>query len=317
MELDPQRQLADQFEKPSRNNLTLWVVVIAILVVGIAALLAVRPFLPATDRMDKLYAQGEREFRAQDFAAAAKTFEEVTRLDPKQGLAWNYLGVIAGGQGRFEAAEKFHRKAIEVDPLTMANYNNLAQLYLHVGRLDEAETECQASMKLGPKVQYLLLSVRIAQKRKLPDAEIVRRLRLVIDSAPGHAVQPGALPAQSGAIAGCWTIAATELLVFNDTYGLVGAARVYTDANTRPDVAELAGNVLRQSGAPATLLAALADDRAEVRTVALKALEKLTAAKVAFDPEADDATRANQITALKQNPVLNRSEMKPTQTSED
>ena len=55
----------------------------------------------------------------------------------------------------------------------------------------------------------------------------------------------------------------------------------------------------------------------EVRVVALKALEKLTAAKVAFDPEADGATRANQITALKQNPVLNKSEMKSTQTSED
>lgn len=320
MDLDPQAKLAGQLQKPSGGNLRLWIIIGGLLVVAIVAMMLVIPFLPPPGGIDQLILRGQQEYARRDFASAVKTFERVTQLDPKRGMAWNYLGVMARDQNRLEDAERFFKKAVEVDPLTTGNHYNLGQLYLRMNRLDEAEAEWKASMKLGPKAQYLYQYAQIAEKRNLGPEEIAKRLRMVVDNASDQALtltlEPELL-AKDVSIVTFWSFATRKLMDLNDNHGLIVAALVYADPKTRPDVSELAADVLRQAGAPKALLAVLADDRPENRRLGLAALEKLTGTKLAFDPDADPSTRENQLAALKQNPVLNQSQSSQTQNPED
>ena len=61
-----------------------------------------------------LMGRGNNSYALNDLPLAAEAFEEATRLHPGAGDAYNILAQVLFEMGRFEAAEKAARKALEL-----------------------------------------------------------------------------------------------------------------------------------------------------------------------------------------------------------
>ena len=258
----------------ARRKWVVWLIIGGLMIGAIVALLAVLPFLPGENDVDELINQGLVQYDSRDFEGARKTFEKVISLNPKKGMAYNYLGVMAQNSGHFEDAEAYFMKGVEVDPLTTANHHNLAGLYLQLDRLDDAEREFHAAMKLGPKAQYLLLHVAIAEKRKLDKAEVRRRLWRVVSAASGQAQALGSERlANDRPLKQTWVFAGRKLLKMDDTYGVLVAARLYTTAEN-VEVRRFARTVLSELGGMDALSKLLKSDKPKVRKTARDAMNR-------------------------------------------
>ncbi len=305
----------DQLAGTPRPTRTLWIIIAGVLLLAIVALVVIIPFLPPDDDADALIVRGHQQFTAGDFPAAIDTFNRAIRANPRKSMPHAYLGLIAQRQERFDDAEACFKKAIELDPASAPHHYSLALLYLQVNRLDEAEVEYHASVKLAPKAQYVLLYANIAERRKLPPEELTRRLRLTADVSANQAASlakdnPEGLPLEIGLL-NAWTVAAKRLLDFHDTHGLLVAARSFTDPNAKPALADFAARILKNAGAPFSLLQILDAPDPDARKTALAALEKLTARKLDFSPDADSDTRAAQLAKLRNDPQLKPEPSQP------
>jgi len=85
-----------------------------------------------------------------DWAGARAAIEKALQLAPSNAKAVRRAGALAGCQGRFREAIEFTRKAIELDPLTSAGYNNLALYCRAVGDLDGAQEAARHLLSLNP-----------------------------------------------------------------------------------------------------------------------------------------------------------------------
>ena len=71
--------------------------------------------------------------------------------NPKDAFAHNLLGMIYAGQKLYSEAEKSFEKAIEIQPLWPAPYNNIAKLYLARGKTQAAIDKFHASIQSNPR----------------------------------------------------------------------------------------------------------------------------------------------------------------------
>jgi len=86
-----------------------------LMVIAIAAMAAQSPPSRAAAIHQHLH-QAEAYLRANDARAAAKEFEAVLTLDPKNAEAYANLGVIAFFQRDYQKASQNFRKALAIDP---------------------------------------------------------------------------------------------------------------------------------------------------------------------------------------------------------
>lgn len=233
----------------------LWLVlpllVTGLLVVGLLTLNRAR----LRDEVGRLLDTGMAQYQDQDFEAARRTFRRALELDPKRGLAWQYLADIARIRGRHDEEERLLLKAIEVDPLTAAFPYKLAYLYFMQGKYQESESHLRRALKLDPKAQYLMLSFALGDMQKLPREELVRRLRSVIVCGEDQCrtlLEAGKL-IEDRTLAPVWAQAARRLLDDGDTYGLDRAEKLL--ASDQPALRLFAVRVLANVGRPEALAA--------------------------------------------------------------
>ena len=69
---------------------------------------------------------------------AEEQFHQALEIWPDDPTVHFDLGVAAAGQGRWNDAIREYRRAIEANPLYAAAYNNLANVYIQVGYVEEA-----------------------------------------------------------------------------------------------------------------------------------------------------------------------------------
>ncbi|KKG76422.1 tetratricopeptide repeat protein [Methanosarcina mazei] len=67
-----------------------------------------------------------------------EAFEKSIDLNPKQGFPWNAKGLISLQLSKFEEAIELFNTSISQDPKFIPSYNNLTEIYLELGDLNEA-----------------------------------------------------------------------------------------------------------------------------------------------------------------------------------
>jgi tetratricopeptide (TPR) repeat protein len=89
-----------------------------------------------------------------DYRNAEAWFRKALELDPKSVAAHSNLGVALKGQGKSEEAIAQFRKAIELAPKATLPRINLGNLLLDLGRLDEAIAAFRGAVRVEPQNAY-------------------------------------------------------------------------------------------------------------------------------------------------------------------
>ena len=85
-----------------------------------------------------------------DWAGAQAAIDRALKLAPSNAKCVRRAGMLATNQGRHEEALELYDKAIELDPLITAGYNNRALVLIALGRLDEAMEAARHVISLNP-----------------------------------------------------------------------------------------------------------------------------------------------------------------------
>jgi TolB-like protein/Tfp pilus assembly protein PilF len=85
-----------------------------------------------------------------DFATAEQYFQKAIQLDPNYAVAHQWYGEFLGDMRRFDASIAELKKARELDPLSPMVSCDLADGYLHAGRVVEADAELNRVLELYP-----------------------------------------------------------------------------------------------------------------------------------------------------------------------
>jgi tetratricopeptide (TPR) repeat protein len=95
------------------------------------------------------------------FSDALRLYEQITKIDPENGVSYFLTGNLNSRLNRFDAAEKAFKKVIEVAPKRPEGYRGLAELYLKFNR-NRLQTETLASkaVELEPAaMNYFVLAI--------------------------------------------------------------------------------------------------------------------------------------------------------------
>lgn len=85
-----------------------------------------------------------------DFARAEQYFQKAIALNPNYAVAHQWYGEFLGDMRRFDQSIAELRKAEELDPLAPMVGSDLADGYMHAGRLSEANAELKRVLDLYP-----------------------------------------------------------------------------------------------------------------------------------------------------------------------
>ena len=97
---------------------------------------------------------------------AAQTFQEEIENYPRQGAAYNNLGIMYAAQGRYEKGLEFARQAVRLTPDGLVSYENLAYYAISLQHFDEAQKVIREAQARGMddftihQVLYALAFVR-------------------------------------------------------------------------------------------------------------------------------------------------------------
>ncbi|MFZ3071842.1 MAG: tetratricopeptide repeat protein [Thermodesulfobacteriota bacterium] len=88
---------------------------------------------------------------------ALKSYSRVSELEPSEARAHFGMGNVYLKMRRYNEAEERYKKAIELDPLKGAFYNNLAWLYIETANLVTAMNMANIGMALDMERRYIYL----------------------------------------------------------------------------------------------------------------------------------------------------------------
>jgi Flp pilus assembly protein TadD/transglutaminase-like putative cysteine protease len=121
-----------------------------------AAVAAVAPVAPAAPAAEarKLNQAGFEALRARDFSRAIELLTRVVELEPKNKVAWTYLGGAYMGLHRSDEAIAAYKKQIDVDPYREYAYTNLGRAYVAKGSQADAEAAFLKQLEINPLDRY-------------------------------------------------------------------------------------------------------------------------------------------------------------------
>ncbi|HOX24982.1 MAG TPA: tetratricopeptide repeat protein [Candidatus Krumholzibacteria bacterium] len=143
------------------------------------------------DELIVLVAQALAADRDRDLDLAERTWKHILEINPNYAGAYNFLGYLYLGRGRYDEAEAAIRKYAFVAPDLANPHDSLGEVLMTVGRYEEAEEEFKAALKKQPDFFYSLRNIgRIYIER----GEVDRALALVdtlatVDAIKGTAIQ--------------------------------------------------------------------------------------------------------------------------------
>ncbi|MEY2602118.1 MAG: hypothetical protein QOJ36_1437 [Verrucomicrobiota bacterium] len=90
-----------------------------------------------------------------NFAAAETEFRTAEKLAPEGARPKSALSYLLAAEGQLPAAEEMTRKALALDPLSVAHYLNLTRDLIARNRYDEAEAAARKALELQPAAARL------------------------------------------------------------------------------------------------------------------------------------------------------------------
>ena len=94
------------------------------------------------------YAAGKAAMDRQNWPEAAKRFEAALKRNPDSADLQNYLGYTYRHMKNFDAAFKYYKRAIEIDPRHRGAHEYIGEAYLMVNDLPNAEKHLAALRKI-------------------------------------------------------------------------------------------------------------------------------------------------------------------------
>jgi Tfp pilus assembly protein PilF len=151
-----------------------------------------------TEQAERLVAEGVAALERGDTKAAKVAFQRAVKIAPNDVTAHTYLGILADRAGDLAEAERHFAAAAINAPLSPAARNNHGAILLRLGRIREAATQFETSLKLDqmqPNALVNLAQIRFSSNTPeglraarglferaraiTPDAEIARALVVI------------------------------------------------------------------------------------------------------------------------------------------
>jgi TolB-like protein/DNA-binding winged helix-turn-helix (wHTH) protein/Tfp pilus assembly protein PilF len=172
-----------------------------------------------------------------DWVGADASIERASALEPGNPDNVRLAAASAAYIGRFDKALQLGRRAVDLDPLNAASWENLGEIEFFNGQLDKAAADCKKAVELNPDVSpgpFYLTQIYIMQGRPQDalDPEIERARS---DSLRGivHAIAYYALGRKEESDA-----ALRELITKYHTSDAYGIAVVYAFRNQSDEAFE-------------------------------------------------------------------------------
>jgi tetratricopeptide (TPR) repeat protein len=161
-------------------------------VVAYRKAIAIRPDAPAHVNLgNALENQGEHD-------AAIAAYEEATRLDPHDPVAWRGLGAARAKKGDRERAIGAYREAIRVSPDFAEAHNDLGLLLRKDRDLKSAIREFKEAIRFGPTLSEPHFNLGLAYADTDDSENAMAEFREVVRLEPGHADAYDSLGAELG-----------------------------------------------------------------------------------------------------------------------
>lgn len=124
--------------------------------------------------------------QAGELGEAARLYGKILSVDPGNADALHLLGVAARRAGRINDGIQLMREAVERNPLLLSAHINLANTFLEVGRLEEAEESFRQALRFRPEDPGILAQLgRLLLRRGAFDES-----EPLLDRACAHAADP-------------------------------------------------------------------------------------------------------------------------------
>ena len=120
-------------------------------------------------------AQGSYRYRVlRDFEGALSSYKEAQQLLPNSALVNEYIAFVLRRLGRWEEAEPYYRKAIELDPLDVQLLSSFgSEYYLYLRRFKDAHASLDRAIQVAPDADNLRADKAgvLMSEGRLPEAD--------------------------------------------------------------------------------------------------------------------------------------------------
>ena len=103
-----------------------------------------------------LYERAVKYLDKQDYAKANKALKAYTKSEPDDADGWNLYAYANRKMNKFEKAEMYYEKALNIDPDHKGALEYQGELYMQTNRLDLAQENLIKLVKLCPDSCYEL-----------------------------------------------------------------------------------------------------------------------------------------------------------------
>lgn len=140
----------------------------------------------STDRVESLHAEAQAAEASGDLASAIAKYQEILKLAPRLGPAYNNLGALYFKQGDFREAAEMLQRGLKVDPRMTSASALLGISLFQMAEYQKAETPLEAAVKANPSdinAQFFLVN----DLTKLGDFEgAAIHLRQIVNKQPDN-----------------------------------------------------------------------------------------------------------------------------------
>jgi adenylate cyclase len=126
------------------------------------------------------------ELRDWDFAAAEAHFGRALEANPGDARARSLRAWLFMRLGRSEEAVRESQRATELDPLSMAAYNNLGAMYMYVRQPQRGIDAFQAALALAPDAASVMANLAMAYSKVNRHADAIRTAERARELDPGE-----------------------------------------------------------------------------------------------------------------------------------
>ena len=141
--------------RPSRkDDLGIWPRLLSCVIGQLAMTIALCSFLPCQSpdaRVQKLYAEAKSAEAAGDMGSAIAKYEEILKLAPRLGAAYNNLGLLYFKQRDFEKAALILQEGLTVDPKMPSASALLGISFYQLGKYSEAKAPLEKALTANPE----------------------------------------------------------------------------------------------------------------------------------------------------------------------
>ncbi len=110
------------------------------------------PVAAAEETFQELYDKGNEYFQQGQYEKAIGQLEGAVKINPNSAPAYNLLGLAyQQTDGNLREVVWYFKTAVDIDPLFIDAYDNLAKAYYNLGMFDKAEQYCKKALEINPE----------------------------------------------------------------------------------------------------------------------------------------------------------------------